>query len=534
VVLEAIGPRGGYVVACSTAAAAQGIRPDMPVAEAKSLARELVIEHHEPLADSQALRKLAEMCEKFSPCVALEEEEEPESLLLDISNLAHLLGSDARLATRVEKFFTRRKYRVQIAVADTIGLAWAVAHFLPVLEPRQKSPLIVPSCDFGMRRRRGDKERGRQGELDITPISLSPSLPVSQSSLITQLPVESLRIAADTADLLRQLGIQTVGQLLVLPRASLSSRFGDGLLRRLDQLTGAAVEVLVPHHGLAALEAGCTLEHPTADRATLVYVLSQLTEQLAGHLAARDQGAVLLVCKLGCANGQPVLLRIGLVEPSASARQMMELIGLYLETVALADEVAQVEIQAAVVGRLGERQHELFVDQWPSDPHQMALLVNRLSSRLGYAQVLRPQLRASPLPERAFRYLPATEKESRGKSREPKNFGFRISDCELKKTNPQSEIPNPQFSARPLLLYPEPRLVEVICVAPDGPPQFIWLSNRRERIVEHWGPERIETLWWQGPSVRRDYYRIATEAAGQWWIFRQLADGGWFLHGIFA
>ena len=399
VVLEATGPRGSSVAACCATAAAQGIRTGMPVAEAKSLLRDVVIEPHEPLADAEALRKLAEMCDRFSPCVALEEGEEPESLLLDISNLAHLLGSDARLAGRVDKFFTKRKYRVQIAVADTIGLAWAVAHFAPTLEPPLRSPAIIPSFE-------------------------------NLRSEISQLPIESLRIAPDTADLLRQLGVETVAQLLSLPRESLSSRFGDQLLLRLDQLTGAAPEVLISYRGLAALEAGCTLEQPTADRATLIYVLSQLTEQLAGHLAARDQGAVLLVCELGCAKGKPVLVRIGLIEPSASARQFMELIGLHLETVTLPDEVVRVEIHAAVVGRLGQRQHELFADQWPSDPHQLAVLMNRLSSRLGAAQVVRPQLRASPLPERAFRYLPATEKkEDRGARGEEETSSYRrISD----------------------------------------------------------------------------------------------------------
>ena len=43
----------------------------------------------------------------------------------------------------------------------------------------------------------------------------------------------------------------------------------------------------------------------------------------------------------------------------------------------------------AVVGRLGERQGELFADRWPTDPHQLAVLVNRLSSRLGSERVLR-------------------------------------------------------------------------------------------------------------------------------------------------
>ena len=84
------------------------------------------------------------------------------------------------------------------------------------------------------------------------------------------------------------------------------------------------------------------------------------------------------------------------------------------------------------------------------------------------------------------------------------------------------------------MLYPKPETLEVVCVAPDGPPQFVWLANRRERIVHCAGPERIETLWWRGPSVRRDYYRIALASGNHLWIFRRLSDGCWFLHGTFA
>jgi protein ImuB len=85
-----------------------------------------------------------------------------------------------------------------------------------------------------------------------------------------------------------------------------------------------------------------------------------------------------------------------------------------------------------------------------------------------------------------------------------------------------------------LLLYPEPRPLDVICVSPDGPPQGVWLDGRRERIARHAGPERIETLWWRGRSVRRDYYRVATEAGSHLWIFRRLGDGRWFVHGVFS
>lgn len=468
--------RGSRVAACCRVAAAQGVRVDMPLAEAKSLAPSVVAEPSDPAADAAELRRLAAECEQFSPCVALEEGDEPESLLLDVTNLTHLLGTEPELAAKVEQFFAVEGYRAQLAVADTVGLAWAMAH------------------------------SGGDCKLQIAEA----------------LPVELLRIAADTVELLHQLGIQTIGSLLALPRESLATRFGEQLLLRLDQLTGAAPEVLVPHRAPAALEVGASLEHATSDRHVLVHVLAQLVEQLASHLAARDQGAVLLVGELKYAGGDSHQLRVGLIEPTAIARQLMELIDLHLETVTLADEVNHVELRAAVVGRLGERQGELFTDRWPTDAHQLAVLVNRLSSRLGYEQVVRPRLGVSPVPERAVRYEPVAGK-SRVKSR-----GSRAKPPAL--DSGRSTLNSP----RPLLLYPEPQAIEITALVPDGPPQFIWTGKGRERITAHWGPERIETLWWRGPSLRRDYYRIVTEAGSQQWIFQLLADGKWFLHGIFA
>jgi protein ImuB len=84
------------------------------------------------------------------------------------------------------------------------------------------------------------------------------------------------------------------------------------------------------------------------------------------------------------------------------------------------------------------------------------------------------------------------------------------------------------------MLYPKPETLEVVCVAPDGPPQFVWLGKCRERVAHFAGPERIETLWWHGPSVRRDYYRVALASGHHLWIFRRLSDRRWFLHGVFA
>jgi len=516
-----MGSRPAIVAACCSAAVAQGGRPGMPLVEAQSLVRKLGVAPYDPAADRRALVKCAEACERFSPRIALEDRDEPECLLFDISNLEHLWKSEAHLVRQVQAFVTKRGYLARLALGDTIGAAWAAAHFPSQRVGSYSSP-------------RKEEEQIPNVECRITnEKAIGSSFVIPHSSL--NLPLQSLRIAEETTLLLRELGVETVGQLMALPRDALAARFGDELLLRLDQWTGAGREVIEPCRALPALEASYVFEEPTGDRTALAVVLRELVNQLAQQLAARDQGAVRLVCSLRYGSVPRASLQVGLLQPSASPRQLWELVELHLETVALAGEVDRVELRAAITGRLGERQGELFAARWPTDPHLLAVLVNRLSSRLGHDRVLRARPRASPVPERAMRWVSVMEQSVRREARGARKK-IRNSDRGLAFDHPQFRVPpecrNPR-SILPLRLYPVPQPVEVVCIAPDGPPQFVWLEQRREPIVACAGPERIETLWWRGPSVRRDYYRAATEAGAHLWMFRQLPTGRWFVHGIF-
>jgi protein ImuB len=68
---------------------------------------------------------------------------------------------------------------------------------------------------------------------------------------------------------------------------------------------------------------------------------------------------------------------------------------------------------------------------------------------------------------------------------------------------------------------------------PDGPPlRFTWEGNEY-RVVHSCGPERIETGWWRGPDIHRDYYVVATHLGTRFWLFRRREDDRWFLHGCF-
>ena len=46
-------------------------------------------------------------------------------------------------------------------------------------------------------------------------------------------------------------------------------------------------------------------------------------------------------------------------------------------------------------------------------------------------------------------------------------------------------------------------------------------------------PERIETGWWDGFDVARDYFVARNPAGERLWVFRDRRSGNWYLHGFF-
>ena len=78
-------------------------------------------------------------------------------------------------------------------------------------------------------------------------------------------------------------------------------------------------------------------------------------------------------------------------------------------------------------------------------------------------------------------------------------------------------------------------------------PRPLWLLAQPQplaHLFEHrpWilrdGPERIESGWWDGADVRRDYFVAESPQGEIMWIYRDhrygIDDGQWFLHGVFA
>lgn len=318
-------------------------------------------------------------------------------------------------------------------------------------------------------------------------------------------PISALRLEPETVELLARLGVDRIDQLLTLPRASLPARFGEQLGLRLDQYLGTAAETIVAHRPPPQFVAERVLEYPAECHELVERIVLELVQRIAAALAARRQGAVQLSCRLEAR--PPLVLGVGLYRPSANPLHLWDLLRVQLEQ-PLPGPVGRVTLAAPLTAFLQNHQQELFGGSRHEAARQFDLLVDRLSSRLGPEAVVRPEFTADPLPERAVEFVPLLQAQ-RQKRRTPPPH-------------------------RPLLLHAPPIALEVVSIVPDGPPLSFRFANQGHTVAHWWGPERIESGWWRGPRVGRDYYRVETETGLRYWLFRRLADGKWFLHGEFA
>ncbi|REJ71684.1 MAG: DNA polymerase Y family protein [Planctomycetota bacterium] len=476
------GRTGLQVVACCPSAAERGIVPGMPLAEAEGIAQAArrppskapLFLPHQPEDDLSGLQGLAGWCGRFSPVVGIEE---PDSLLLDLSGCGPLFGGERRLSMRLAHALARWGFSARTAITETIGAAWALAHFaedrLTVIPPREHEAALRP------------------------------------------LPTQALRLPATATEILEELDIRRIEQLLALPRSSLISRVGPEVLQRLDQALGITDERITPVRTPEPVQASEQFEHPLRDRKALEIVLRRLVERITETTGRNQQGIQRLEIHIAHPAGPPTNFTIGTLRPSRSAAHLMELIETRLEQTPIPEEICGVRVEAAAIAVLEAHQNQLFdTGGNPAAARELARLIDRISNRLGKQQVVRAQLCPEAQPELSVRWEPVLD-----------SFG-----------DPADRPPAPPHSwlasCRPLRLRTTPLAVQVISVVPQGPPIRFFSEGAVHTVARCWGPERIETGWWRGKPIRRDYYRVETRSGRHCWLFRT-PSGGWFLHGEF-
>ena len=474
----------------------------MPLAEVSALfadrltptTLDLVCELHDGITDLDRLVELAQWCERFSPHVGLEPLDQTyavrvpggryqtttavESLVLDVTRLSHLFGSEQKLVQQIMTELRGLGYHARIGVGHSLAAAWLASHWLAT---RDQQHMAILSQD-----------------------------PDAKQLQIDDLPLEALRLPAGILTRFYELGIQDIHQLNQLPRDCLRSRFGDLVSLRLDQLAGHVDEVLHTHQPLPDFQVQWPLEPPSDRSDVIEQVLQQLVTRLTAMLRKHDLGVVELQCDFS-GQGGPWSLHVRLFQPSVTAEHLWELLLLQCEQLTLPAAASGIRLLASQTAPLERHQEQLFSGRSSSDwSRTLAQLVNRLSSRLGNQRVIRARLQEDAQPEQAWYPLPWTSK---------------------KQTRARRRADPPASAAwRPLHLHREPIPLNVQITTPSPPTRF---KDRGQlyQVARSWGPERVETGWWRGSSIRRDYYRLETTTGNRFWIFQQLTDRQWFLHG---
>jgi protein ImuB len=507
------------VAACSAKARTLGIRIGMPLSEATALLGDphskshRRVWPHDPQSDREALERLAAWCHRYSPLVGLEDAAEPDCLLLDVTGVARFFDGEETLAHRILSQFARRDFLVRIGLADTIGAAWAAAHFGESGECKTESGKGSEQdrleCRW-LRRRVVDPPAPAPAPADVpASVVIVPSGKTTEA--LATMPLDALRLPDEVLDLLRQLGLQRVGELESLPRADFNARFGLELLHRWDQATSRLDEPIVALPLPQEFEAEQFFEHPIGERVTLEVVLKRLVDRVAQMAAMAGRGALRVEGTFDCRTSGNVCFDVGLFRPSASADHLFGLLQMRLERLILPGKVETATVKITETAALEKHQAELFDSGTAEHARHTADLIDRLASRLGRRAILGVRLLAEAQPERAYCYDSLFDGKRRGG-----------------KCSPTRDLP-----PRPLQLLKRPIRLAAVSIMPDGPPLHFTLPAGQQRVARSWGPERIQTGWWRGQPIHRDYYRVETSTGARYWLFGRRSDGNWFLHGIF-
>jgi protein ImuB len=308
--------------------------------------------------------------------------------------------------------------------------------------------------------------------------------------LLGQMPLNRLGLDNKTASALARMGLRSLQQVLALPRHTLAKRFDAGLLLHLDTLLGQRAVALDCYLPPEQFELRIELNFDVESTQALLFPLRRLTADLAAFLAGRDSGVLGFVLHLEHVDGSHSQVDVGLLSAEREATLLFELARGRLERLQVQAPVRAVRLQAKDLPAFVPEHRELF-DERPQQSVPWQQLRERLRARLGDDAVQGIQAHADHRPECAWL---------------------------------------PSASSKPLL-------------PTAGPPRPGWLLSEAQVLRERApqilaGPERIESGWWDGGDVRRDYYLLLTRSGQRVWAYRQVSGqdqpGPFMLHGWFA
>ena len=448
----------------------QGVHEGMVLADARAFIPNLEVLDNRPDLSDKLLKRLAEWCIRFTPIVAVNP---PDGLFFDATGCSHLWGGDEQYLADIINKINARGYAVRASIADTPGVAWAVARF-------GKDSMVIPA---GM-----------------------------HFQALFPLPPEALRLEPLTVERLHKLGLHQIRQFINMPRASLRRRFGQEMIQQIDKALGREMEEIQPVQLPEPYQERLPCMEPIVTPTGIQIALHELLKTLCRRLQQEQKGLRSAIFKGYRVDGKIEAINIGTNRPTHNVIHLLKLFEVKLPSIEPAMGIELFVLEAPKVEDHFPQQEKMWESSGGLDDVRVSELIDRLVGKIGVKAIQRFMPDERYWPERSFK--PASSVI------EKLTTEWRTDTCrplQLLQRPERIEVTAPIPDYPPMLFRYKGKLHKV--VKADGP----------ERIEQEW--------WLQQGEHRDYYRIEDEEGRRYWLFrLGHYHDKiyQWFLHGFFA
>ncbi len=508
---------------------------------------------------------LPEFAYAFSPVV---EETEIGTVVIDVEGCELLFGSAYELANEIARRAVMGKNsgglesKVNVAVAANPDAAIFAAKFyqgISFISPGEELAGLgsIPISNLRSQisklktEAKTDSKAGAKVQAEVQSQATMQSKPEAAPALVAPATVKrskskSGKNALETLDFghwtlderqldeiletLRLWGIQTFGEFAALPVSGISERLGQIGVKLQQLVAGKSQRQLKVNQPAPVFAYSLELDYPLAELEPLSFIFARLLNQLCATLNAYALATNELRVQLKLENLELHERVLHLPHPMRDSKVFLKLLLLDTEMHPPASAVIGVSISCEPV-KPRFLQNGLFIPLAP-EPAKLELTLLRLTKLLGAENVGAPELINTHRPD-AFRI---------------KRFALRekVKNKRDRKQVRQSDL-KPQQCQLGFRAF-RPPLRAMVEVTNGHPTQISAWGKKLSvygKVVRLAGPWRTTGDWWRSDNWARDEWDVAIEsgrgaysrAAGSsqalYRIYRELANGSWFVEGSY-
>jgi protein ImuB len=449
----------------------KGIEPGMVVADARAIFPSLEVLDDDPALSEKLLKAIAEWCIRFTNIVAIDP---PDGIIMDVTGTAHLWGGEEKYINDIHQRLRNRGYDVRATIADSIGTAWAIAHYGGFTR-------II--------------ESGKQMEA------------------LLSLPPSALRLELNVADRLHKLGLYQIRNFISMPRSALRRRFGKDIILKLGQALGNEEEPIIPVQPVEPWRERLPCLEPIVTATGIEIALQRLLNTICRRMQLDGMGIRKAVFTGYRADGKPEKIEIGTHRASINTEHLYKLFEDKISTIEPGPGIELFMIEALKAEKISPHQEKLWDTICGMGNPGLSELLDRLTNRFGHSPIKRFLPSEHFIPEKSYKESVSLDETSGT----PWMTG-RPRPLQILSRPERIEVTAPIPDYPPMIFRYQGKLHKI--KKADGP----------ERIEQEW--------WIKDGPYRDYYTVEDEEGQRYWLFrsghYKENEKPKWFIHGFFA